>query len=229
MVADTKTQIAARLDEAFTLMGYPPSRGRHQKIADAFKVSRETVRKWIEGEAVPEVYRLSDIAYRSGLSFEYLATGRTNLISEAMPPAFNNYVYVRRIAGARLSAGAGEIAWDFEEVDHSHSFRREWMQEMGLNAERCALWTVKGSSMEPNYNHDDVVLVNMANRTPIHGKVFGLVGDDGPRIKRLIRNADKHWSMRSDNEDKARFPDEPIIEDNYVVFGSIEWKAGRAV
>lgn len=41
-----------------------------------YDVSRETARKWLVGRALPELPRMINIALRSRVSFEWLATGR---------------------------------------------------------------------------------------------------------------------------------------------------------
>lgn len=72
MVANTKQLIAQRLNEAFAAMGLPPGHGQHKKIATKFDVSRETARKWVEGLAIPEVWRIVQIGRESGLGAAYL-------------------------------------------------------------------------------------------------------------------------------------------------------------
>lgn len=73
MVANTKERITARLNEAFRLIeGLSPGPGQHQRIASKFKVSRETARKWVQGDALPELWRIVEIGNRSGLGACYL-------------------------------------------------------------------------------------------------------------------------------------------------------------
>ena len=136
-----------------------------------------------------------------------------------------NLVWVNKINGARLSAGSGEVIYDVEEQQNSHGFRADYMQRRGLKAQRCKLWTVKGDSMEPRYSSGDVVLIDMSDREPRHGKVFAIVGDNELRIKQLIKDV-AGWSMRSLNPDKVRYPDEPITSDGVAIIGRVRWRGG---
>ena len=65
-----------RLHLAMDLIGMGKGRGRATKLADMFGVSRETARKWLNEMARPETKRMTEIAGRFGVSFEWLATGR---------------------------------------------------------------------------------------------------------------------------------------------------------
>lgn len=50
--------------------------GRQSWLGKQFKVSQKGARKWLEGEAIPQGTRLSEMAQRWRLHFEWLATGR---------------------------------------------------------------------------------------------------------------------------------------------------------
>lgn len=68
--------IAVRLSELFASIGFPDERGRAQRIATRFDVSRETARKWLSGEALPETWRLAQMVQLSPLTADYVLTGR---------------------------------------------------------------------------------------------------------------------------------------------------------
>lgn len=148
------------------------------------------------------------------------------LDDDDMPSDRRKSTYVSRVKGAALKAGTGEVLWDFDEIDKSHSFRLDWMQRKGLRADRCKVWTVRGDSMEPRYYSGDIVLIDMADRTPVHGKVYALVGEDGLRIKQL-RRTPTGWEMYSYNPDKDTYPTEPIVDDNFAIIGRVRWRAGE--
>lgn len=145
--------------------------------------------------------------------------------AEPVPLKATGLVYVDKVTGAHLAAGSGEVVYDFDNVEKSHSFRVDWMQEKRLRPERCKVWSVRGDSMEPRYSSGDVVLIDMSDREPRHGKVFALVGDEGLRIKQL-RRGPAGWEMHSFNPDQSKYPPEPIVSDNYAVIGRVRWHAG---
>lgn len=74
---DEKQAFADRLNLVLDEAGYPPKgSGRQNRLAKDWDLSQKGVRKWVEGEGVPETTRLIEMAKHYGVSFEWLATGR---------------------------------------------------------------------------------------------------------------------------------------------------------
>lgn len=74
---DEKQAFSARLNLVLDEEGLPPKgRGRQNKLASDWDLSQKGVRKWLEGEGIPETTRLIEMAKRYRVSFEWLATGR---------------------------------------------------------------------------------------------------------------------------------------------------------
>lgn len=80
---DITAPIAARLSELFESLGFPDERGRAQRIATRFDVSRETARKWLSGEALPETWRIAEFVKHSPYSADYILTGREHQVGIA--------------------------------------------------------------------------------------------------------------------------------------------------
>lgn len=130
-------------------------------------------------------------------------------------------IYVDRIFGAHLRAGTGEIIYDMDEVPLSRAYDAEWMRAEGLKAEHCKVWPVKGDSMFPTIPSGAHVLLDMRSREPRHNRVFALVGEDGLRLKRLLRRADGAWEIHSDNPLKSEFPTENYVPGKVAIFGQV--------
>lgn len=249
MVEDFHTRLAIALDAA----GFPPGRGRTAALARKYEVSDESARKWLTGEATPTMKKQQAMARDFRVHPEWLIAGLGAmpyvdpvlvvpgnhdiaekevglLISENSADAYNEkYVFVDRVKGPKLSAGKGELLWDFEEIDKSHAFRRDYMQSKGWKAARCKLWDVQGDSMATTLNHGDTVMINLADREIISGEIYALIAGDGLRVKRLIRRADGIIEMRSDNPQQHKYPPEPITDTNAAVIGRVVWRAGSFV
>lgn len=135
-------------------------------------------------------------------------------------------IHVGRIVGLKLSAGTGEIVYDFEEVEGSRSFEREWMRKEGLDARHCKMVEVDGDSMFPTLESGESILVNTRDRELRHNKVFALVTDDGLRVKRLIRRSDGQWEIHSDNPMKHLYPTEDFVAGKVAIWGRVRWHAG---
>ncbi|MGS1071690.1 helix-turn-helix domain-containing protein [Burkholderia glumae] len=74
---DERQAFSDRLNLVLDEEGYPPKgSGRQNRLAKEWDLSQKGVRKWLEGEGVPETTRLVEMAKRYGVSFEWLATGR---------------------------------------------------------------------------------------------------------------------------------------------------------
>lgn len=136
------------------------------------------------------------------------------------------FEFVDRVRGPHLSAGSGEVIWDYEEVDRSHAFQADWIKGQGWNPRRLKLFEIRGNSMDPTLKDGDTAMVNLAAREVRSGEVYALVTDDGLRAKRLHRRGGIIW-MHSDNPDQLKYPPEPITDQNAAVIGEIVWKAGR--
>jgi len=202
-----------------------------RELAKKAKLAESTIYDLERGDS-QSTTKLHLIADATGVRVQWLETGKGAKRSsppnlEEVPAAQSmEMAYVDKVIGGNLSAGMGQVLWDFEQVDRSHAFRLDWMQSKGLNADRCKVWTVRGDSMDPKYPHGSWVLINMAETQPVHGKNYALIGEDGVRLKQLRRSASGGWEMHSLNADKDKYPPEPIVDDNYTIIGRVRGHGG---
>lgn len=173
-----------------------------------------------------------------GLDRQEAATivARTIGLENAIVPAAKNdgdndpNLYVTKVKGARASAGNGEILFEHEEIDGSHAFKRSWLRSKGITSvDRCRMLEVKGDSMYPYIENDNIVLVNMDDRTVRDGEVYVVILDGELLVKRLFKDVDGSVELRSDNPDKSRYPSKRITGDMLdllQVMGRVVWRAG---
>lgn len=84
----------------------------------------------------------------------------------------------------KLSAGPGADGNNDRQLA-SVAFRKDWMIQQGLNADRCG---VQGISMEPLLCEGDLVLLNRSTADVRSGQIYGIVDIEGDvRIKRIER------------------------------------------
>ncbi len=100
-MADAKT-FAARFNQALDELpaGQRPPRkgaGRQSFVARMFHISQKGARKWLEGEAMPRLSRIPQIAGKCGVNGEWLLTGQG-----AMRPADSDANPVNSPASASL-------------------------------------------------------------------------------------------------------------------------------
>ena len=142
-------------------------------------------------------------------------------------PSEKDYALIPQYT-AKGSAGNGHLN-EHVEVKGGLAFKRDWLARLGVKEQRCSVIYAQGSSMEPSIGDGEVVLLDHDATEPRDGKVYVLQRADGEIIiKRLIKQM-SGWVIRSDNEDKRRYPDEPISADNLQhveVVGRVVWRGG---
>lgn len=130
---------------------------------------------------------------------------------------------------ARGSTGSG-FTNDHVEVKGGLVFKRDWLRRMGLNASKLRVIYAHGMSMEPTISDGDVLLIDESQTTPTNGKIYALLRPDGDiSIKRLVQNHTGGWIIRSDNQNKTLYPDEPAQDTeigHLQILGRIVWHGG---
>ncbi|VTQ04468.1 cI repressor protein [Pseudomonas aeruginosa] len=109
------------------------------------------------------------------------------------------------------------------------AFKREWLKAKGVSPKSLAVIYADGESMEPTINDGDVLPVDLSKIEPEDHQVFVLAGSEGAIVKRLVSSPLGRWIIRSDNEDKAEFPDRNLSrEDNdeHRIIGKVIWRGG---
>lgn len=75
---DSEVQaFSARLNELLDAREYAPKgKGRQVELSRALKLSQQAARKWLEGEGMPELTRIIELAQLFHCHVEWLAAGR---------------------------------------------------------------------------------------------------------------------------------------------------------
>ncbi len=134
----------------------------------------------------------------------------------------DKYVSVHRLLNG-LGAGGVDLQ-EFDEIDGSHSFRREWLQKKGWPIAALRVLSVEGNSMAPYINDGDVVLVNTADRRLVNGDVYAISADGEAMVKRLFKQLDGKIRVESDNKEYP--PDYFTPDREGVILGAVVWRAG---
>jgi phage repressor protein C with HTH and peptisase S24 domain len=118
----------------------------------------------------------------------------------------DEYVLIPRL-DVKFSAGNGKIIWHIDEKGQKQAFRRAWCQRLGINPEHAATIVNEGQSMESRIQDGDSLVVDYKATRIIDGKVYALAYRSELYVKRLFKLPSGGLIVRSDNPDKARFPD----------------------
>ena len=151
-----------------------------------------------------------------------------SLEEEELPqPTEEEFAYVPQLD---MSAACGDGRFeDHVVVKGGLAFKRSSLRDFGVQEHSARIIYASGGSMAPTIQNGRVVLLNLADTTPVDTKIYAVCMPDGGLVlKRLIR--DYHpaagsvvWIMRSDNTDKTQFPDKILPPDDRTMI------AGRAV
>lgn len=241
-IADSTPAFAKRVQQALRKSGLSQTDAARRMSNRLGKTIKPQVIQYMASKAERSTYAV-DLAVECGVSPNWLSSGAGNMtdvfIGESTPEYLpdthvlvgqahhsDEWIYVPRVTGGKLSAGSGEILWEIDEEINAVAFRLDWMQAKGLKPSRCKVWRVRGDSMDPRYSNGDSLLIDMSDRQPKHGKFYALIGEDGLRVKQLRATNQGGWEMYSINADKDRYPTEPIVQGNYEIIGRVRGRSG---
>jgi phage repressor protein C with HTH and peptisase S24 domain len=202
------------------------------EIASACGVAPSAVTQWISGESKslkPE--NLYALAEATGFRAEWLAIGKPpEREAEVLPgsPSEKDYALIPQYS-ARGSSGSGYLN-DHVEITGGLAFKREWLKGMSLREENLRVMYNHGDSNWPTLSDGEVLLVDVSKIEPANGKMHAMYDPDNEVIiKRLIRDMAGGWIIRSDNQDKTRYPDMPISDKGMQaveIIGRVVWRGG---
>ncbi|MCI1025619.1 S24 family peptidase [Pseudomonas alloputida] len=202
------------------------------EIASQCGVAASAVTQWISGESKslkPE--NLYALAEATGFRAEWLAIGRPpEREPEGQPgsPSEKDYALIPQY-NARGSSGNGYLN-DHVEITGGLAFKRDWLKRMSLREENLRVLNNRGDSNWPTLSDGEVLLVDVSKKEPSNGHMYALYDQDNEVIiKRLIRDLSGGWLIRSDNQDKTRYPDMPISDkgmQDVEIIGRVVWRGG---
>ena len=118
------------------------------------------------------------------------------------------------------AAGSGAETFG-EEVIGYLPFRRDWLQERGIDPGQADVVPVSGVSMEPTLPDGCSILVDRKRREPIEGRLYVMRTEDGLVVKRLDKDKKGRWLVVSDNPD---WPPGPLRYGTEII-GEVRWIA----
>lgn len=121
-----------------------------------------------------------------------------------------------------IEVGAGGVILpEYVETKYRLPFQIEWLRQFGARPEQIKIARVRGASMEPTLWDGDKAVIHTGQRRIRNDRVFALIYGGEARVKRIAMTADGRLRIVSDNQDKARYPDEYIapedMEQVYII------------
>lgn len=156
-----------------------------------------------------------------------LASDIETLSQSQNPVDPDEFAQVRRVD---VSVSAGHGALVVEEYSKSAlTFRRSFLQEIGVTPNSAVIVTVKGRSMEPTIRDGAVLLVSTSAKTVVSGEVYAFRQDGHLYVKRLHRQEGGGLLAVSDNPDREAYPDMvfPAYPVDFEIIGRALWMGAR--
>ena len=96
------------------------------------------------------------------------------------------------------AAGGGAVNLDEAPVKGPVWFRRDWLDDHGIDPTRCVVISVRGESMEPTLPAGTKILVDRERTRRRAGRIFVINTGEGLVVKRLGRRG-RQWLLLSDH------------------------------
>lgn len=176
--------------------------------------------KAASGFAVGLGCKVADFSPRLSAEIDALSEG------QALPTS-DEFAQIRRVDVA-MSAGRGALV--FEEPSRSAlTFRRSFLQEVGVTPANAVIVTVKGHSMDPTLRDGAVLLVNTGAKTVANGQIYAFRRDGELFAKRLHKTSDGGLLAASDNPDREQYPNLTIgyNENDFEIIGRALWMGAK--
>lgn len=230
MDANPKDSFAYRFSQALTDAGIADDRQRRGQVAKMFKVSPESVRKWLKGLAIPETSKIQLIAKRLKVNGEWLLTGLGEKSSPAkelqpmmVPPRGTPALSIPHL-DVRVSMGHGYSLPDHETVIDHLRLSEEWCRRnlSVSNLANLAALSAYGDSMRPTFDDGDILLVDRGVTELKIDAVYVLQFRDELYVKRIQRRPDGNIVVKSDNGLYDPFVIDPG-QNHLSVLGRVVW------
>lgn len=130
-------------------------------------------------------------------------------------------------AHVQVSAGHGALVYEEGRLG-ALSFRRSFLQEIGVSPASAVVVTVKGRSMEPTIPDGSVLLVSRSSKHIIDREIYAYRRDGELYVKRLVKRGTGIVAL-SDNPDKEMYPDSELDESitDLEILGRALWMGAR--
>lgn len=178
---DERPAFASRLNQALDALELRKPDllrgGRQTAVAKLFKVSQPAAGKWLKGESMPETKRLPAIARALEVRYEWLVAGEGSMLTNKIEETAGPWAYGLRptnLDSKRVPVLDYLQAAQYRQVLDNY-LTSGGMADVGIDPERAKelsmeafALVVEGNSMEPDFKHGDVVIIDPA-RTPVPG------------------------------------------------------------
>lgn len=204
------------------------------ELAEMLNLSTTAIQLWENEDetkaTAPQRKRLEKVANILGVSVMWLQLG-----DSLIPPeggvgfaedfdASNTHKKIM-MYDLDLSAGKGNAQWVLRESEEPLLIRNNWFKSKNLVPSDLRAMRVKGNSMAPHLENDDIVMININDIEPVDDEIYAIVYNDRFFIKRLRMTGDG-IDLISSNSDYETIKVSNSKADQLIILGRKVWRCG---
>ena len=197
--AEYRRKFSERLQKSLDLLGIG-GRGKFKWLSDATGVSQQNVRKWLSGEALPEMRKIPELAKRLGVRLEWLIGDSGDMVRD------DKTIWIPVISWRDvprwLDPGSRN---DVEKLD-----TLPFSGNAGPDTFAVAM---QGASMEPDFMDEDFVVVDPGLSWKHQSFVLASAGDGTETIRKVLMDGGRPVLMLSN----LKYPSQVDSERNRIL------------
>lgn len=199
-------------------------------------VSQTAIGKILNGKTLNPRYLLK-LAKALNVSADWLSTGDSDMTlnpidihnvkiaDDVSGSQLDNYIKID-MYDIKLSAGTGNLAWFINDEDPV-LLRKSWFRRYNINPDSCKAMYVKGSSMVPDLENGDTVIIDTDDIDIEDGEIYAVSYKQRLFIKRLVRTENGIQLISSAEGYEPIEIDESVeSSDTFRVLGKKVWRGG---
>ena len=173
--------------------------------------------------ANPSTITLAKVAEALSVDLSYLI-GASDSAQRPAGDTAQDYVAIPRIS-VQASAGGGAAVFEERETESYH-FRKSWVREhLRCKPQDLRILNIRGDSMHPTLQHDDMILVDTSKKYPTPPGIFILYDGFGLVAKRLEFAEPQGKTRLRILSDNAQYSPYERGLDEVIVVGRVVWFA----
>lgn len=223
--------------------------GGRLTLAEKTGIPLRTLDNYLGGRSELKLPNAAAICDAAGVSLKWLASGRGAVLDPELVPSvlydeeYEKYVdqATRRFLAERVkpfedfeliprydvhaATGHGVEAAE-EHVKHSLAFRRDWLEEHGIDPKWTAVVTARGDSQTGLIDDKSICLVDLRFVRYCGEGVYVIRSDNDLMIKIVDRAPDGTLHIRSRNTEYGSYAVPPKQQDQITFIGCVVWRGG---
>lgn len=158
--------------------------GNEKMVNTILNISAPTIGRWKDGTSDPKMSNMVALAKASGVSLDWLLMGQGEIETEQQTTDNNNEYYYIPVYDIEVSAGHGLFSDGATKPKKHLAYRKDWIDRKGLDPQMLAVVYNSGDSMENTIPDQASMLINLAKKQVLDGKIYVLRIEDRLYVKR---------------------------------------------